>query len=614
MVASRDASDGSRTWLLTRFPTNADGMPQTSLDLRRLSTTARLGLLQEIAARLADSRGVNEVVASIREALKTGLGVDAFVLNVATENSSSLLTLSASGTSTETAQFLQNPVPLDERVPASAVISSGEPIYWVSLDERDRSFPQLAAFPSHCRSWAILPLAVHGTTFGVLSLGWRVQSRFDEIASAFLMVIAQQCAVAVDRAQIEESERAERETLELMSEGTRLMVSELNPQVVVRRLVQLAVPRLAPWCAVYVAEEASLRRVAIEVADDGALSETLHGLEAVPIDSHASPARCFRSGRAEVGSSKTETHVRQIDDEVQTPHKLSGELPWTALALPIRAGGQTIGVMSLVSHLWGGAPPAGILHAAEGLAGRAGVALMNARRYDVEHTTANLLTETLLPGVLPRVPGYEVAARFVPADGRVAGDWFDVLPLPWGPFLFGVGDVGGHGIRAAALMTQLRNAARGLALAGSSPGRILHGLAQLTRIDAAQGFATSLYGLLEPDEGLVRWSSAGHLPPLAFDDGNARWLELADHPPFGLPARSAPAERTLSLAFGDGFLLVTDGVVERRGVHIDNGLEKLRVFVAARAALGARGLVSAIVADFCRAPTDDCCVVVIRRA
>jgi serine phosphatase RsbU (regulator of sigma subunit) len=82
-------------------------------------------------------------------------------------------------------------------------------------------------------------------------------------------------------------------------------------------------------------------------------------------------------------------------------------------------------------------------------------------------------------------------------------------------------------------MAQLRNAARGLAVGGGGPAHIIHGLAELTFMDEAHGFATALYGLLYPDEGTFLWSSAGHIPPLVFGGGSAHWLSFAEHPPLG---------------------------------------------------------------------------------
>ena len=578
----------------------------------KLSVSARLAIVHDIAARLADSHGLADVTAVIRTSLEAGLGAEAMVLNVLGPDGMKLLTLCSSGTSGRTKSLLQDEVPLDDG-PAKAVLSGGEPVYWSTLAQRDREYPGYAGFPSACQAWAILPLTVHGLTFGVLSVGWAEPRRFTNEDSASLLVIAHQCAVAVDRARLEELERAERETLELMSEGTRVMVSELDAGAIVSKLVVLAVPRLAPWCAVYVAERGTLRRVAIEIADQPDLAAQLRGQEAVEVASESPLAICYRTGRPQLVPSVTDREVQHVYRGPLRERIFATQWNWTALVVPIKAGGQVIGVMSLVSGSWGGAPPAGVWHSAEGLAGRAGMALRNARRYDVEHSTASLLTETLLPGELPDVAGYQAAARYIPAEGRVAGDWFDLVRLPSGRFLVGVGDVGGHGLPAASLMLQLRHAARGLAIAGARPAQVVHGLAQLTLMDEAHGFATALYGLLEPERGRLKWSSAGHIPPLTFGPGTARWLSFAEHPPFGVPTISAAVEHRHQVGPDEGMVLLTDGVVERRGADIGEGLDHLADFVAHHSAVDAMSLAGAIASEFCAAPQDDCCIVVLRR-
>jgi serine phosphatase RsbU (regulator of sigma subunit) len=242
------------------------------------------------------------------------------------------------------------------------------------------------------------------------------------------------------------------------------------------------------------------------------------------------------------------------------------------------------------------------------------VALANARRFDVEHSTASLLTSALHPGELPKVPGFEVASRYIPAEGRVAGDWFDAFDLPWGSFLVGIGDVGGHGIPAASLMAQLGNAARGLALSGGRVGSVIKGLAELTLRDDAHRFETALYGLLAPAEGGFLWSSAGHIPPLAFGPALSRWLSFVTHPPFGTGVWAEPPESYHQLDPEEGLILLTDGVVERRGSDIAAGLDQLRKFVTEHAGLSADLLADGIVAEFCGTPRDDCCILPLRRS
>ena len=325
-------------------------------------------------------------------------------------------------------------------IPASSVLGDGEPLFWSSLEEHDRAYPEYKDFPSEHESWSVLPLVVHGTAIGVISLGWGERRRFSRADAALLKLLAHQCAVAVDRARLQEIERGERETLELLGEGTRLMVSALDPDRVVERLVRLAVPRLAPWCAVYVAERHRLTRVAGETAEGAASSDELAAEPPVSTDSDAALAVSYRTGQTQMVFASRREMARDIC--TQPPAAPTSNAAWTALAVPVMAAGSVIGVMSLASDAWGESPPAQVQFAAEGLAGRAGVALSNARRFQRERLTASLLTQALLPGEVPFIPGFETAARHLPSGAQVAGDWFDIFHMASGDYLVGVGDAG----------------------------------------------------------------------------------------------------------------------------------------------------------------------------
>ena len=114
--------------------------------------------------------------------------------------------------------------------------------------------------------------------------------------------------------------------------------------------------------------------------------------------------------------------------------------------------------------------------AATGLAASAGVALDVAERFDRERTTAATLVAAILPDQLPVLDGWSIVARYCPSGDAVCGDWYDVSPLPDGQLLVGVGDAAGHGLAAATLMAELRNAARGIGFAGHNPSQLLAGL------------------------------------------------------------------------------------------------------------------------------------------
>lgn len=131
-------------------------------------------------------------------------------------------------------------------------------------------------------------------------------------------------------------------------------------------------------------------------------------------------------------------------------------------------------------------------------------------------------------------------------------------------------------------------------------------------MDDAHGFATTLHGSLDPREGSLSWSSAGHIPPLTFGAGMASWLSFAEHPPLGAQMVSDPRVNRHQIVPAEGLVLITDGVVERRGADIGDGLDQLSNLVAGHGAASAQCLADAIVAEFCGAPYDDCCIVVFR--
>ncbi|MFL5261299.1 MAG: SpoIIE family protein phosphatase, partial [Anaeromyxobacteraceae bacterium] len=212
------------------------------------------------------------------------------------------------------------------------------------------------------------------------------------------------------------------------------------------------------------------------------------------------------------------------------------------------------------------------------MADRAGLALEHARAYERELSNVEMLQRSLLPERLPEIRGIQVAAVYMPGGADVGGDWYDAIPLDEGRVGVAMGDVVGHGIGAASLMGQLRHAMRAYAVEGHSPAGVLDRLAKLVRgLDGGQ-MATLLYLVMEPDHGTVRFANAGHVPPLVIDPkGDAHYLESAHNPPLGVYDSPNHLETTVELSPGSTIVLYTDGLVEERGVSIDQGLEALRL-------------------------------------
>ena len=174
-----------------------------------------------------------------------------------------------------------------------------------------------------------------------------------------------------------------------------------------------------------------------------------------------------------------------------------------------------------------------------------------------------------------------VAARYVPAvaELEVGGDWYDVVPLDERRVAVAVGDIVGRGITAAAVMGQLRSALSAVARTTDSAVEAVASLDRFAhRIEGAKA-TTLLYGIVDPAAGTLRYTSAGHPPALVIDvDGNARFLEDARGWPLAVtdPSRVRP-EAVATVAPGSTIVLYTDGLIERRTEHLEDGLAATRV-------------------------------------
>jgi PAS domain S-box-containing protein len=220
--------------------------------------------------------------------------------------------------------------------------------------------------------------------------------------------------------------------------------------------------------------------------------------------------------------------------------------------------------------------------------------LERAALFEQQREVAELLQRSLLPDRIAQPPGVVTAARYLPAGeaAQVGGDWYDVIPLPDGRIGVAIGDVSGHGIRAAALMGQLRGTLRAYALEGHSPGRVL---AALNRAAVAftgltpEQLATVAYAVVDPHGGRMRHARAGHPPLVLVDEVPDGWEpRLLDGPaglPLGVDEQARYAESSADLGVGSWLLGYTDGFVERRDESIDAGLERMLSAIRGTSAL-----------------------------
>ncbi len=210
------------------------------------------------------------------------------------------------------------------------------------------------------------------------------------------------------------------------------------------------------------------------------------------------------------------------------------------------------------------------------------------------------------------LPGLRAVVRYLPAsrDSRVGGDWYITAEMPDGHVLIAIGDVGGHGLTAAAGMARLRGALAGLAITGSPPQRLLGWLNDLVHHVDPEHTASVMAGYFDPRSRMLTWAQAGHPPPLLVRGKQARALTA----PAGIllgAGHDGYEAASLLLEPGDLLLLYSDGLIERRDRSLEQGLATLtgaaagindpeRVITAVLAALGSTD------------PEDDTCLVALR--
>ena len=213
-------------------------------------------------------------------------------------------------------------------------------------------------------------------------------------------------------------------------------------------------------------------------------------------------------------------------------------------------------------------------------ASRAGIFIDNARQYNRERTTALTLQRSLLPTGLSAPSSVDVQHRYLPGSKliEVGGDWYESIALPGARAALVVGDVAGHGVRAAVTMGRLRTAIHTLASLELAPADTLQQLNELMTSlgEREPHFATCAYAVYDAVTGSCEIASAGHLPPLLVrPDGTGEFLDTSPAPPLGVG--EIPVEsRTFQIEDGSLLVLYTDGLVEDRQRDIDDGLNFLR--------------------------------------
>jgi GAF domain-containing protein/integral membrane sensor domain MASE1/anti-sigma regulatory factor (Ser/Thr protein kinase) len=581
-------------------------------------------LLARLSAALSDAATIEEAIAALHESGLEPVGASGSSVGLLAPDGSIRLVIR--GFPGETAQRYRT-LPPDAALPGPATARDGTPRYFSTVEEATTLFPGVAdvlAGTGYVAA-AVLPLRRAGTTIGFIGAHFVGQHDFDRADRALLEAMAGQVGHAIERARLYETavelgELAERRSARerLRNDVSTRMTAAVDERGEVQGLLDALVPAMADFATVEVPDgRGSTRVLAVAHTDPGKLDtlRLVRERHALGPDDANAVARTIATGESQFIERIDRATIQEYDPDPEAKALLGVLGPCSYLCVPLATHGSVLGAL-LLCHAESGrhyAPED--LTFLQGVATEAALRMDNSRLQHTEHRIAEVLQRSLLPPTPPVLPALAMAVRYLPAavGTRAGGDWYDLIELDDRDVAIVVGDVVGHGPSAAAVMGQLRSALAAYLGEGHGPAEALTRLSRFARrVEGARG-STATCLVLDTVTGWLRWAHAGHPPPLVIGPGGAAYLGDATGTLLGVTDPPPYTEGRTTLGAGSSILLYTDGLVERRGEVIDEGLDRLLV-AASRFTGGPEGLLDHVHATLVAAtePSDDIAMIVAR--
>jgi anti-anti-sigma factor len=449
------------------------------------------------------------------------------------------------------------------------------------------------------RSLLAVPLGVRGRLLAVLALARRDGvAAYDEDDLALAEEIAGRAALALDNALLLADERATALRLGLLQRVTAELSAATTPVEVARAA--------AGHVRQLVGERSRVGVYELDGSQRALVALTLAGQPVAEAQWRRVPLHAPLAVTTAVAERRP-LWLETLEDwpgrRPGLPEDQRRELAdfgfSATVAIPLTVAGRVLGVVGI-----GFPGPRRFPEAERGMllavAEQCAQALDRARLYRAEQSIAETLQRSLLPAQLPVVERLALAAEYLPgaAGTSAGGDWYDVLELDGTRVAVAVGDVVGQGPSAAAVMGQLRSALSAALMQGCPPAAALELLDRFAaRLPGALA-STAACVVLDWGAGTLRWARAGHPPPLLLGPDGAVLLEDdGAGPVLGVPGRGPYRDATAPLVPGSTLLLYTDGLVERRGEHLDTGLGRLRTAAGRLAAADPASLTRELLAE-----------------
>lgn len=564
------ARDGRTVWMhqVVHVVRDADGgSPRAqgvAVDVTQQKRAERATeLLAEAGRLLADTSGTEQKLAALAQLVALDFGDAATVSLLGVDGMLRRAAVAHRDPAVEQDLLHLAPTPVTQEL--ADVLEPGFPVVLPGASRDGSAAPEDVLRVLDAASALLVPLVVDERLAGALTfLDLGAGRLYDHLDLDLAAELGRRVSLLLESDRIRTRERhLQQLTTDLAAAGS---VAEAAQRLVARLRDVLG----AHGVSIYLPEQEhdTLRLV----RGLGFAEELLDRYSVVRMDDSAPLGRAARTGEP--------VWIRDRDDwQAGWPdllrHVVDGQRH-AAVALPLRTAGRLVGAVTMSFPTTRTFPPderAFVL----ALAAQAAPALERVAAADERRMIAETLQNALLPSVPPRLEHLALAARYLSgAHGtRAGGDWYDVLPLDGGHVAIAVGDVVGQGTRAAAVMGQLRSALSGYLLEGHDPATALGHLDRFAhRVPGAAG-STATCLVIDPATGDLTWARAGHPPPLVIGPGGPRFLDDATGTVLAVRGRPAYVPGRARLEPGESVVLYTDGLVERRGEVVDDGLRRL---------------------------------------
>ncbi|MDK3257532.1 SpoIIE family protein phosphatase [Blastococcus capsensis] len=419
----------------------------------------------------------------------------------------------------------------------------------------------------------------------------------------------------------------------LLSRITENLAGTLDADDAATRLARLITPAVADWCIVTLIDDTSAAgdrrglRAAASWHADPALRGTAEAYaqsRLSALDDDAIVIRALRTGHAQHLPTGAAAAAQDMLATRPARDLMAALSPEALAVLPLPGRTGPVGLLTVCNGAGRGPFTPEDLVTVRHVADRAGLVLDNARLYRQQRDLAEGFQRSLLTA--PPQPDHgQIVVRYVPAAqaAEVGGDWYDAFLQPGGATALVIGDVVGHDTQAAAAMGQIRTIVRTLgARDDDGPAAVVAQADRVMQTLRSAILATAVVARLEQTEGereqgltRLRWSNAGHPPPMILTaDGRVEVLtaERADLL-LGVDPSATRRESVTTLDRDAVVLLYTDGLVERRGEDLDDGLARLQATLAGLVGRDLDELVDEVLAQMLPAiPDDDVALIAVR--